>query len=165
MLAKPRWYLLQCKARQQGRAEYHLTLQNFEHYAPRHAVKRAGKGSVETRSEALFPGYVFIRLGEDSNWPAVRATRGVSRLVSFTGAPHPVPDTLIAALEQLSTRSSTPKALFDPGERVVVTQGCFKHVEAIVKSVTADERIIVLMHILQTEQELEMPATQLARIG
>lgn len=165
MLENPRWYLLQCKVQQQGRAERHLSQQDFEHYAPRHIVKRVGKGGVETRSEALFPGYVFIRLGDDSNWQALRSTRGVCRLVSFNGTPHPVPDSLIAVLEQSAAKPLSPRALFNAGERVIVTHGCFKHVEAIVKSVTADERIIVLMNILQTEQALEMLPTQLARVG
>lgn len=165
MLANPRWYLLQCKVRQQVRAEYHLSQQNFEYFVPKYAVKRVNKGMVEIRIDTLFPGYIFIRLGDTSNWRAVRATRGVSGLVSFNGAPHPVPDSLIAALELSSTQPQEAKALFDVGERVMVTQGCFKHVEAIVKSVTADERIIVLMRILQTEQALEMSPAQLSRVN
>ena len=163
MLTIPRWYLLQCKPQQQARAELNLDQQGFQHYSPEHAVKRVVKGKVSTRNETLFPGYLFIKLGLESNWQALRATRGVSRVVSFNGVPHPVSDSLIEALKQRFIQAAAPKALFDAGQRVVITEGCFKHVEAIVKSVTADERIIVLMKILQTEQALEMNPAQLAK--
>jgi transcriptional antiterminator RfaH len=163
MLTSPRWYLLQCKAQQQARAELNLTHQGFTYYSPLHTVKRLARGRVETRTEALFPGYAFINLSDESKWGALRSTRGVSRIVSFNGTPHPVPDSLISALQQRLATPAAPAALFSRGERVVITEGCFKHIEAIVKGVTADERIIVLLKILQTEQALEMTPAQLAR--
>jgi len=163
MTTAPRWYLLQCKAQQQTRAEWHLTQQGFEHYAPQHNVKRISKGKVAVRSEALFPGYLFIKLGQESNWRAMSATRGVSRAVSFNGSPHPVPDELIEGLQQRLLQPAAPRALFKQGEHVVIKEGCFKHIEAIVKGVTADERIIVLLKILQTEQALIMSPTQLSK--
>tara|TARA_R100000306_G_scaffold62394_1_gene69426 strand:- start:23613 stop:23789 length:177 start_codon:yes stop_codon:yes gene_type:complete len=47
----------------------------------------------------------------------------------------------------------------------IVTDGCFKDIEAIVKAVTPDERVIVLLHILHSPQTLAFPVTQLARAG
>lgn len=159
------WYLLQCKPQQTARAQWHLEHQGFDCYAPLHPAKRIAKGKVEIRSEALFPGYLFISLDAESNWQAVRCTRGVSKVVSFNGMPHPVPDALIAALRQRLASPTEPAPLFRAGERVVITEGCFKHVEAIVKSVRADERVVVLMTILQTQQALEMTPAQLAKAG
>lgn len=163
MLESPNWYLLQCKAQQQARAEWHLAEQNFECYSPMFSKKRVTKGRVEIRREALFPGYAFIKLYSESNWAAVRSTRGVSRIVSFNGAPHPVPESLIEALKQRTAQATDPAPLFKQGERVTITEGCFKHIEAIVKGVTADERIIVLLTLLQTQQTLKMSPAQLAR--
>lgn len=163
MLTSPQWYLLQCKAQQQTRAQWHLAEQGFEYYFPLHTVKRIAKGKVQTRTEALFPGYVFINLSDESKWSALRSTRGVSKIVSFNGSPHPVPDALIAGLLQRFATPAPPVNLFKSGERVVITEGCFRHIEAIVKSVKADERIIVLLKILQTEQALEMSPAQLAK--
>tara|TARA_R110001592_G_scaffold114824_2_gene314983 strand:+ start:831 stop:1328 length:498 start_codon:yes stop_codon:yes gene_type:complete len=165
MLTSPRWYLLQCKAQQQARAELNLTHQGFTCYAPVHTVKRLARGKVGTRKEALFIGYLFIKLSEESNWGALRSTRGVNRIVGFNGAPHPVPDSLIAALQQRLAAPAAPAVLFKSGERVVITEGCFKHVEAIVKAVTTDERIVVLLNILNSQQTLAMQATQLTKAG
>lgn len=163
MLRTTRWYLLQCKTQQQARAQWHLAEQGFELYFPLHTVKRIAKGKVQTRTEALFPGYVFINLSDESKWSVLRSTRGVSKVVSFNGSPHPVSDALIAGLQQRLATTPVPASLFNCGERVVITEGCFKHIEAIVKSVKADERVIVLMKILQSEQALEMTPAQLAK--
>jgi transcriptional antiterminator RfaH len=38
--------------------------------------------------EAVFPAYVFIQLNLASNWRALLASLGVSRLVSFNGSPQ-----------------------------------------------------------------------------
>jgi transcriptional antiterminator RfaH len=159
------WYLLQCKPLQQSRAEENLKNQEFDTYAPTLAVKRIRRGKYQTSEEALFPGYLFIRLGTQSNWRALQATRGVSRIVSFNGLPHPVPDDLIAGLQQRYSSTQQPEQLYKPGDKVTVTDGCFKHVEAIVKAVTPDERIIVLIKILQSQQSLVMDPVQLAKVS
>ncbi len=159
------WYLLQCKAQQQSRAQLHLTNQGFEFYAPVHRVKRVRRGEYQTRIEILFPGYLFIRLNEASDWRALHATRGVSRLISFNDQPHRVAPELIDALKKRFIQQTEPEALYKPGEKVVVTDGCFKHIEAIVKAVTADDRIIVLMNILHSQQSVAIPAASLAKTG
>ncbi|ALO46423.1 transcription/translation regulatory transformer protein RfaH [Pseudohongiella spirulinae] len=160
------WYLLQCRPMQQDRAEQHLQNQDFQTFVPRHPVKRVRRGKYITVAEHLFPGYVFIQLDEHSDWRALNATRGVSRVVSFNGRPHPVPQDLIAELQRrFSEDGVPPKPLFEPGEKVQITEGCFRHVEAIVKAVTADERIIVLMNIMHTQQAITLEVTQLAKAG
>ncbi|TFH72277.1 transcription/translation regulatory transformer protein RfaH [Gammaproteobacteria bacterium LSUCC0112] len=159
------WYLLQCKPNQQTRAEEHLINQGFEIYSPEIRAERIIRRQRIVRVEAVFPGYVFIRLNPASNWRALHATRGVSRLVSFNGSPHIVPDDLVQSLQQQYSADQVPTALFRAGDRVQIMEGCFKHIDAIVKAVTSDERIIVLMTILHSEQMIAFPAGQLAKAG
>jgi len=159
------WYLLQIKTQQHDRAQENLDNQGFEFYSPSHRVKKIQRGKLQVRVEPLFPGYVFIQLDEQSNWRALQATRGVTRVVSFNGRPQPVDPELILALRQRFTGEQEPEALYKPGDRVVVVDGAFKYLEAIVKAVTPDERIIVLLNILNAQQALAMPAAQLAKAG
>lgn len=56
-------------------------------------------------------------------------------------------------------------SLFKPGDAVSITEGCFKDLQAIVKAVTADERIVLLMTILQSEQAVAIPVAQLRKTG
>jgi len=172
-----KWYLLQCKTQQHTRAQQHLDNQGFEFYSPVHKIRKLVKTRsrsainsqntprMETLLEPLFPGYLFIHLNDQSNWHALQSTRGVIRLVSFNGSPHCVPDSLVAALRQRLDENSAPQPLYRPGERVVITEGCFRHVEAIVEAVTSDERIVVLMKILHSEQMLTFEPALLARAG
>ncbi|MDX1490587.1 MAG: transcription/translation regulatory transformer protein RfaH [Pseudohongiellaceae bacterium] len=160
----PQWYLLQCKTQQVQRAQSHLDNQGFEFYCPLHPQRKVLRGKVQTVHTPLFPGYLFIRLDDTSNWRSLSATRGVTKLVSFNGKPHPVPDALIEGLRQrLEQQEATP--VFKPGEKVMVQQGAFKHIEAIVKAVTPDERIIVLLNILQSEQAVAFAPQELAKAG
>tara|TARA_R110002072_G_scaffold1559_3_gene12902 strand:- start:36239 stop:36727 length:489 start_codon:yes stop_codon:yes gene_type:complete len=159
------WYLLQCKPNQQSRAQAHLDNQGFISYAPRLKAERVFRRKRIIRDEAVFPGYLFIQLTPHSDWRALQATRGVSRLVSFNDLPHRIEDGLIAALKQQYSPQQIPNILFKPGDTVSITEGCFKDIEAIVKAVTSDDRIIVLMNILHSQQAMTFPVTQLAKAG
>ncbi|MDP2127612.1 MAG: transcription/translation regulatory transformer protein RfaH [Pseudohongiella sp.] len=159
------WYLLQVKTQQHARAEENLENQGFEFYSPVHKVKKIQRGHLLVKTEPLFPGYVFVQLDEFSSWRSLQATRGVTRIVSFNGSPQKVAPELIQALQQRFSNSLEPEALYKIGDKVVVVDGCFKHIEAIVKAVTSDERIIVLLTILNTQQAVAIPATQLAKAG
>ncbi|HSA40732.1 MAG TPA: transcription termination/antitermination NusG family protein, partial [Mycobacterium sp.] len=59
--------------------------------------EKLGGGRIQKVEESLFPGYLFIQLDAQSNWAPLRSTRGVSRLVVFSGYPLPVPAGLILA--------------------------------------------------------------------
>jgi transcriptional antiterminator RfaH len=154
-----RWYLVQCKPLQQARAEMNLQQQGFSLYAPSHSVQYLRRGRIDIRTEALFPGYVFIRLNEQSNWRGLRATKGVSRLVAFGEHPLAVPDELVLGLQARISQQDAPDALFKPGDRVRITEGCFNNIEAIVKAVTPQERIVVLLTVLNAQQAVQMPLT------
>jgi|5_EtaG_2_1085323.scaffolds.fasta_scaffold169396_1 transcriptional antiterminator RfaH len=161
-----KWYVIQCKANQQQRAESNLCNQGFDIFSPCIAVERIVRRKRVVREEAVFPGYIFIRLDiEQSDWRALSSTRGVGKIVSFNGSPRSVSDDLISALHQQFDAQEKPVALFKAGDKVQVTDGCFKDIEAIVKAVTPDERVIVLLHILHSPQTLAFPVTQLARAG
>jgi len=158
-----KWYLLQCKPSQQNRAQAHLDNQGFTTYAPRLKTERIYRRKRMIRDEAVFPGYLFVQLDSHSDWRALQATRGVSRLVSFNDTPHRIEDGLITALRQQYSSQQIPKSMFKPGDTVSITEGCFKDIQAIVKAVTSDERIIVLMKILRSQQAMVFSVMQLAR--
>lgn len=159
------WYVLQCKPLQQARAELNLQQQGFNYYAPVHSVQHQRRGKLQVMQEALFPGYLFIQLHQDSNWRALRSTKGVSRLVAFGEQPLAVPEALIDGLKVRLQHKAEPEALYKPGDRVLITEGCFKHIEAIVQAVTPQERIVVLMTILNTRQAVHMPLAAVKRAG
>lgn len=156
--SQPRWYLVQCRARQDERALEHLERQGFECYRPHYEVERIRSGRKESASVALFPGYLFIRLDRiHDNWLPIRSTRGVLQIVRFNEYPLPVADGIIEQLRQRSEKGWSREPHLQSGERVIVTEGSFSGIEAIFLAADGDERVILLLCILQSEQRLSFP--------
>lgn len=163
--ATARWYLIQCKPRQEIRAEQNLRNQHFPCYCPQHTVERIRYGKRSAVQQPLFPGYLFINLCTVSdNWHSIRSTRGVLRLVTFADQPLPVPDALVEELRaRLMMKASVP--LFHEGESVTLTQGPFKDLDAIFCKADGEERAVILLNLLHRQQELKVPLKALKASG
>ena len=149
------WYLVQCKSRQDGRALEHLQRQNFECFAPTRAVQSICAGKLRELEQPLFPGYLFIRMGEGDSWLSLRSTRGVNRVVAFCGQPCCVQDSIIDQLRQRC--GGTPAvAAFKPGDAVQVKIGEDSEVDAIFLSMDGDERVMLLLKILNREHQIQV---------
>lgn len=159
-----KWYLLQCKSNQQQRALMHLQNQHFSCFCPTHPVQRkTRRGRLATLRESLFPNYLFIQLDHSCNWRALSATRGVSRVVGFNGSPLPVPDTVVQALQQRCKNTDEPAApLFRPGERVQITEGAFRDMQAIVAAANGEERVCLLIELMHRQHRVELPVAAVA---
>ena len=160
------WYVVQCKPRQETRAEENLLRQGYACYRPMHVVERLVRGRRVARSESLFPGYLFIQLGESPSWASVRSTRGVATLVSFSASPAQVSDELIKLLRQREQAEvSQDIRLFEVGARLRIKEGPFAELEAVYAGMDGNERAIVLLNILQREQRLRVPLKSLTVVS
>ncbi|KAI2689526.1 transcription/translation regulatory transformer protein RfaH [Pseudomonas sp. TNT3] len=164
----PRWYLIQCKPRQDSRAEENLTRQAFKCYRPTQQVERIQRGRRITSLESLFPGYLFIQLDQiNDNWHPIRSTRGVNQLVTFGKQPISVADELIDQLKHRlqNQLSETPKGsiTLEPGDRVRINSGTYKELEAIFLSHDGAERIVILLQLLHREQTLSVPISSIEK--
>ncbi|MBD8494109.1 transcription/translation regulatory transformer protein RfaH [Pseudomonas syringae] len=151
-----RWYLIQTKPRQEVRALEHLQRQQFECYQPL---------TIGTaRQEALFPGYLFIRMDQvHDNWYPIRSTRGVARIVTFGAQPVPVHNELIEQIRQRLANPPTP-ATFARGEAVRINSGSLSDVEAIFLTLDGAERAVILLNLLQRQHKVVLPLSSLARL-
>ncbi|MBL4833202.1 MAG: transcription/translation regulatory transformer protein RfaH [Pseudomonas sp.] len=151
------WYLIQCKPRQDERAELNLRNQNFTCYRPVQQVERIRHGKRVQVEESLFPGYMFIRLSHLSdNWYSIRSTRGVQRLVGFDHRPTAVAPAIINAIKARS--DSLPlRPVLQPGDRVRIVQGPFTELEAIFARQDGTERAVLLLNLLHRQQHMKVP--------
>lgn len=164
----PGWYLLQTRAKQEQRAREHLENQGFRCFLPEIDIQTRQGGRLVQRREALFPGYLFVHLCRSGeNWAPIRSTRGVLRMVSFSSAgPAPVRAGLVEAIERrLAKPSPVALSLFRHGEKVRITEGAFANVEAIFESFNGEERVVVLLKMLQSEQRVIFPLGSIARLA
>lgn len=153
-----RWYLIHCKPHQDERAQEHLERQGFECFRPLRESARRRQGRNYTVREPLFPRYLFLRLNRvTDNWYPIRSTRGVNQIVRFNEHPLPVRDEIIEKIRARLAGPLPPQPYLQPGQRVQITEGAFSQLEAIFIASSGDERVVLLLQIMQTEQKLEFP--------
>jgi transcriptional antiterminator RfaH len=161
----PRWYLVQCRARQEERALEHLERQGFECYRPLYERERIRRGRRHLASVALFPGYLFIRLDRiHDNWLPICSTRGVIQIVRFNEYPLPVSDEIIEHIRGRIASELLREPYLKAGERVVITKGTFSGIEAIFVASEGDERAMLLLNILHSEQTLSFPIASVRKL-
>ncbi|ASK21741.1 hypothetical protein CEK60_21765 [Halomonas sp. N3-2A] len=103
------WYVIQCRANQNFRAQENLENQGFTCFQPRLCVEKLRAGRRRRCHEPLIPGYLFIQLHEQGqSWHAIRSTRGVQKLVGpASAAPSPrrwAVSSTVSALAACATR-------------------------------------------------------------
>jgi transcriptional antiterminator RfaH len=163
------WYLVHTKPRQERCALENLQWQGYECYFPTMPVEKLRSGKFGVVEQALFPRYLFIRLGQGTkaqSWNPIRSTKGVSRLVAFGTTPAKVCDTLITLLRSKETLVQTePDRLFKPGERVRITADPFVDIEGIYQMTDADQRVMVLIELMSKPVKIHLAPTAIQKVG
>lgn len=143
------WYLIHTKARQETTALTNLERQGYTCYLPKITKEAKGSGK-RTKTEAMFPRYLFIHLetGEGgNNWMPIRSTRGVDKLVQF-GETYPrVEDQLIKSLRERE-RDTPIQPILKKGDGVQILDGPFQDLDAIFYTDDSEHRVIILINFL-----------------
>ena len=163
------WYLVHTKPRQEWCALQNLERQGYECYLPTLPAEKLRHGLFRVEGEPLFSRYLFIRLGVGESakgWGPIRSTKGVSRLVCFGTEPAKVNDQLITLLqEQEASVQASPERLFNPGERVRLTDAPFVDVEGIFQMADGERRVMVLIEILSRQVAVRVSPASLRKVG
>jgi transcriptional antiterminator RfaH len=161
-----RWYLIQCKPREDRRALENLQRQSFECFHPTRQVERRRDGRRYAAAEPLFPSYLFVHLNcASGNWYPIRSTRGVQRIVCFNGEPQSVPNEIVEGVRTRLAAHTDDLPYLRPGERVRIVDGAFSQLEAIFVANEGIERVVLLLDILQKDQKLSFPLKSVRKLG
>ena len=162
------WFLLQTKLREELRAAENLLHQEVESFCPMICVEKISRGKRVEVTEVLFPGYLFIQLGESSvSATSIRSTRGVSHFVSSGGRSIKVPSDLIdqlqrrVALEENQVASRLPKA----GEKMNIIDGPFRGLDAVFYQPDGNNRALVLVTMLNQEIKASISFSNLSTVN
>ena len=162
------WFLLQTKVKQEQRAAENLERQDVVSFCPMIRIDKISRGRRAEVLDVLFPGYLFVQLGESSvSTTAVRSTRGVNHFVTSAGAPIKVPQGLVEQLRQRVTAdadvvmSQLPKS----GAKMQVIDGPFKGLNAVFTEPDGNNRAIVMVTLLSQQVKTSMPFASLAEDG
>ena len=162
------WFLLQTKVKQEQRAAENLERQDVVSFCPMIRIDKISRGRRAEVLDVLFPGYLFVQLGESSvSTTAVRSTRGVSHFVTSAGAPIKVPQGLVEQLRQRVTADAdvVMSQLPKPGAKMHIIDGPFKGLNAVFTEPDGNNRAIVMVTLLSQQVKTSMPFASLAEDG
>ena len=95
-----------------------------------------------------------------ANWAPLRSTRGVARVVAFGGRPLAVSHELILNLK--SRAESCLISAFSPGEKITILDQSFAGIESIFMTMDGEERVILLINLMNRQQQISLPLTSIA---
>lgn len=162
------WYLIHTKIRQEHVALENLERQDFKCFLPLIGVEKLRRGVLQQVQEALFPRYLFIRLGtglESQSWSPIRSTVGVSRLVTFGQTPARVDDALVSVLRDKTENTQVQRRHFEPGEQVVVTHGPFAGIEAAYQMSDGEGRVMVLLNLMSKQVTMTISPANIRKVN
>lgn len=162
------WYIAQFKPKAHGLATRNLERQGFSVFLPMHEVTKRRNGQFRKAVTPLFPGYLFVEFDPlVRGWRAINSTLGISRLVSFCDRPAVVPETLITGLKMRCGEAEQvlPLSTFKEGDKVEIAHGPFAGFIATIDRMSPDQRVWVLLELMQQETRVQVGAGNLALAG
>jgi transcriptional antiterminator RfaH len=160
---KQAWYAVQVKRHSEARAVRHLALKAIPSFLPFVEIVRPGRAGRLVRLEALFPGYLFVRMApwnvDPRGWHAVRWNPGVRSILGTGETPVPVPDDVIIAIQDRVNDLGfiRPGPRFSGGSRVRIRNGPLAGLEAIFeRCMSRSGRVRVLLDLLGQERGVEV---------
>lgn len=144
------WVVAKVKPNQDKIAIQNLRNQGFENYYPRTLELKRTRQGMQRCPVPLFPSYIFIHIHANSRWASINSTHGVSGLLTCSGVPALVSDTVIDSLRQREQGGfiQLPKQRFTIGDTVSINSGPFVGQQALVEQMSAKERQKVLLSLL-----------------
>ena len=152
------WRCIYCKPRCSEKVKFYLENANIEVLYPIIKEKRTINNKIVYKYSELFPNYIFAKF-HDKDYRLVKYTRGVSRILSNrNNEPIKVPEKLIETIKsQMNNGYVELKKKFNKGDRVVITDGPFKEMEAVfLEHIKPKERVLILLKTLNREVKVEI---------
>ena len=163
------WYALMSKPQKDAYAEEQLNNQGYTTYRPlamREVLRRGKKIKV---TESLFPRYLFIKLdSKNDNWSPIDSTYGVTGMVRFGDQLLSVPETLIDVIRRQENQFQERAVdidCFHQGDVVTIGSGAFEGLSAIFERYNGEERVILLMNILNGKTKVAVPAADVYKMA
>lgn len=162
------WHAVFCKPRQDERAEVHLLNQGFEVFRPKIQRRQTRNGRRRVCIESMFPRYLFIRLNSGGqDWGPIRSTRGAVGLVrsgqKAASVPLPVIDALRDRCDENDIVNLKGAIDYRPNEPVEIVDGPCAGYRALFKARCSEERVQVLLTLLNHERCVELSESAIRR--
>ena len=156
MPARDQWIVVQSKRHKERAVQANLAREGVPTYLP--LLRQWPRPVVGPAVAPMFPGYLFCQ-PTPAQVHRVLTCSGVSRLVAFGDGPAHVGPEVVAYLRSRAGADGVIEV--EPsvsGREVTVTDGPLRGLPAIVeRRLTARQRVLVLMDLLQPRTRVELP--------
>lgn len=139
-----------------------------EVFLPRIRFRRETRKGSAWVTEALFPGYLFVRIEWKISFRRVQAASGSRGLVHFGNQWPVISDQTMEELRQMvgPIDLHTIEPELAAGDTVRIASGTLRGLEAVVSRVLPGrERVAVLMELLGRQTTVEMESSSLLKEG
>lgn len=157
--ASTRWYAIQTKPKRESSVQAALDRTGIEVYCPR--VRRAhGRADRKSWHETpLFPGYLFARFDFGRDYPRVRWTSGLVRVVMGGGTPLELSEATLSSVRQMEREGFDVRhrpVQWKPGVRARVVRGPFAGFEGrVAVTLKGGLRVRVLLELFRRQAAVE----------
>lgn len=159
------WYALFTKPRREQQVGEILSEKDIETYVPIIQVRRRGR----TVERPFFPRYMFIRVDFDEvGLSEVKWTPGLTRIISFGGAPTPVPEAIIETLKERleDIKSGGTYSPFKKGDKVRIKSGPLQDFDAVFdEHLSSADRVRILVNMLGNLRRAEIDVGDIERVS
>ena len=158
------WFVLQFKSNSHNQAAKNLNRQGFETFLPLHETTSRRLSRFINTSKPLFPGYMFIKFDRtESVWHKINSTYGVSRLITFNSILKSIPTIFVDHLMKRYDLSGKliPIKKLKKGDQVTVLKGPFANFIATVEKYEVDQRIWILMDLMDRKTKIRTSSNSL----
>ncbi len=168
------WYVVRTRPKSEHIAALHLVqyahIDPADVFSPRIKFEKSTKRGKVWFTEALFPGYIFVRFPLFEKLRTVNATNAVTGVLRFADDYPQLPDEIVEELrsefsqEEKEVRVIAPEV--EEGDEVVVLDGAMAGLKSIVTRVfPSQERVRILMEILGEEREVTVDVQSISKPG
>lgn len=161
------WWVIRTKPKKEFEAKEQLKNQGFIIYLPIHKKEQLHQNRVSVKEASLFPRYIFLQATETAKKfiHYIRSTHGVTQLLKIGENPIVVSSELIKNIMILEERQlQKTEEYFKTGDRVKITKGLYKGLEAAYKIDDGLQRAVVLINIINKDTELQLKKSCLSKV-
>ena len=165
-VAKKAWFAAYTAPRHEKFVQAQLAAKQIQSFLPLYTAVRRWKNGVRREIQhPLFPGYVFVCLGDGERLPVVQ-TSGVVYIVGNGSSPLPLDDHEMHALRLGAQRASLmPRPFLCAGDTVCITRGPFRGVKGYVEGDGSDLTFVVTIQLIQRSFAIRVQTSDLELAG
>lgn len=158
-MEQPVWYAAYTSARHEKSVAEHLRQRDVESFLPLYETVHRWNNGRHRVQLPLFPGYIFVHIALRDKLRVLQVP-GLAHLVSFHGAPAPLPSAEIELLRSALAAGvpAQPYRYLNVGSRVEVCRGPLEGLQGILLRRQGQFRVVLSVDMIMKSIVVEVDA-------